>query len=441
MDIIVVGAGMVGYSLAEGLSFKHNVIIVDKDIQKLNKIEENLDILTLLGDSEDPKTYQSFHVKEADLFIAVTDSDEANLLSSLIIDDAITVKKKIIRLKNDYFSDSPVLKKLGVDDAIFPDILTAEKVKALFDFPKANNVKSFIQCEQKLISIKIHYDQEMQYRVNDFNAEDVVIVGIERKKEFLIPDPFDLIEEMDLLYLFGDAHVIQKLSYKLDTKMPASIKKIVIFGANLSAQKIAKSLFDKQLDIKMIEKNIDYCKQASEFLQDQVTIINAAFEEHNLFETEGLKNADMIIAAGANDEKNIVKCIEAREFGIEKVVAINNDKAYYGLMHQLGIVVVRGAKAGAHYAILEKITSSSIVNARHFCGGIAVMLLRKIYPGSQLLGVQISPIEMPHTLFYQLSEGKIYAKEQMKPLSEGDTLVVFGKTDDEDEIQRWIYTL
>ena len=82
MHIMIAGAGTVGYSLAEILSYKHDIIIVDKDIKRLNKIEENLDILTLLGNIEDPKIYQYFHIKEVDLFIAVTDSDEANLLST-----------------------------------------------------------------------------------------------------------------------------------------------------------------------------------------------------------------------------------------------------------------------------------------------------------------------------------------------------------------------
>ncbi len=441
MDIIIAGAGTVGYSLAKGLSFKHNVTIVDKDIQKLNKIEENLDILTLLGDSEDPRTYEALHVKEVDLFIAVTDSDEANLLSTLVVDDAVHAKKKIIRLKNEYFAESSVLEKLHIDTAVFPDILMAKKIKALFDYPKANNVKSFHQCRQKLISVKIHYSDENQLRIGDILDGHVVAVGIERRKEFIIPDPLTILQERDLLYLFGDATAIRKLSSTLDSKMPASIKNIVIFGANSSAQKIAKVLLENQLSIKMIEKNLAYCKEASKLLQDRVTIINAPFEEHNLFETERLKNADMIIAATQNDEKNIVKCIEAREFGIEKVVAVNNDKAYYGLMHQLGIVVVRGPKVGAHYAILEKITSSSIVTVRHFCGGVAVMVLRKIYPGSALIGKVIKPLDMPQTLMYQIREEAIYTGVQLLPLQEGDTLIAFGKTENEDAIQKWIYTL
>ncbi|RUM68666.1 MAG: potassium transporter, partial [Sulfurospirillum sp.] len=209
MHIIIAGAGTVGYSLAKGLSFKHSVTIVDKDIQKLNKIEENLDVFTLLGDSEDPKTYLALPTREADIFIAVTDSDEANLLSTLIVDDAITVKTKFIRLKNEYFAKSSIHERLHIDVAIFPDQLLAEKVKALFDFPKANNVKSFSQCPQKLISIKIHYSDERQYRLGDIQTEKVVAVGIERQKDFIIPEEHTILQERDLVYLFGDAKEIQ----------------------------------------------------------------------------------------------------------------------------------------------------------------------------------------------------------------------------------------
>ena len=94
MNIMIAGAGTVGYSLAQTLSRKHNIIVVDKRIQTLNRLEESIDILTLHGNIDDPKTFQSLHIDALDLFIAVTDSDEANLLSTLIIDDVIKVKKK-----------------------------------------------------------------------------------------------------------------------------------------------------------------------------------------------------------------------------------------------------------------------------------------------------------------------------------------------------------
>jgi len=441
MDIMIAGAGTVGYGLAQTLSYKHNVIVIDKDINKLNKLDEDIDILVVHGDVENPKTYQSLNFESVHLFIAVTDSDEANLLSTLIVEDVLKVERKIIRLKNDGFLKSHVLSKLSIDYAVFPDITTANKVKALFTFPKANNVKMFHQTKHKLISIRVQYDAQRRYTVDEFSDQNVSIVGIEREKSFFIPPPSEEIHKEDLVYLFGTIDAIEKIASKLDEKMPTSIKKIVIFGANTLAQKIAKALLDKNLEIKMIEKDIDRCRAASELLQDKVDIINSAYEDQRLFEEEGLKNADMIIAAGHNDETNIIKCMEAKEYGIEKVVAVNNDKAYYNLMHKMGIIVVRGSKAGAHYAILEKISSSSIVTQRHFCGGQGILFMRKIYPNSELIGKSVKPIKLESVLFLLLREEKIYDPSAIETLEQGDILVVFGTFDYKEEIQQWIYKL
>jgi len=441
MNIMIAGAGTVGYSLAQTLSYTHNVMVIDKDIDKLNKLDEDIDILTLHGDIENPKNYQSLSLESIDLFIAVTDSDEANLLSTLIIEDAVEVKRKIIRLKNDGFLTSHVLEKLSIDYAVFPDITTANKVKSLLAFPRANNVKAFHQSKDKLVSIRVQSEAEMTYSVEMLNNERVSIVGIERQKAFFIPNDDTRIEAEDLIYMFGSADAIEILSVKLDNKMPSKIKKVVIFGANTLAQKIARVLLDKKLDIKMIEKNIEYCKEASVLLQGKVTVINSSHEDHQLFEKEGLKNADMVIAAAQNDEKNIVKCIEAKEYGIEKVVAVNNDKDYYNLMHKMGVVVVRGSKAGAHYAILEKISSSSIVTQRHFCGGRGILFMRKIYPNSTLISKGIRGIKRAYAKVLLLRDEKVYALEQIERFAQGDIVVAFGECEYKDEIEQWIYTL
>ena len=441
MDIMIAGAGMVGYSLARKLSYRHNVIVVDKNVQTLNRLEEEVDIMSLPGDVEDPKTYHSLQIEKLDLFIAVTDSDEANLLSTLIVEDEITVTKRIIRLSNEYFEHSPILRKLDIEFAVFPDRLTAKRISKIFDIPKANNVKGFRLTPYELISVRVQHKDEGITSVSQLCSPKVTVVGVEREKRFFLPSVEEMIEEGDLLYFFGERRMIETKALLLDAKMPTAIKKVAIFGANPLAQKIAKELSGRPLEIKMVDKNREYCKQASEYLQGKVTVINAAYDDHRLFEEEGLKNADMVIAAGMDDERNIVKCIEAREYGVEKTVAINNDKVYYPLMHQLGIVVVRGSKTGAYYAILENIASSSVVSERHFCGGRAVLFMRRVYPNSPLIGKAVTPPSIQETDSFLLREGEIMAIEEAAALREEDVIVVTGRTEEEEKIQAWIYTL
>ena len=246
--------------------------------------------------------------------------------------------------------------------------------------------------------------------------------------------------------MYGNVSKINKLASTLDEVTPDSIKRVVIFGANIQAQKIANALLSKDVEIKMIEKDSTLCKEASAELGESVMVINSAYEDHKLFEEEGIKYADMVIAAGHNDEKNIVKCVEAKEYGISKVVAINNDKSYYSLMHKLGLVVVRGSKASATFEILEKISSSSIVTQRHYCGGEGVLFMRKIYPNSPLIDKKINKHTInKHTIKNSgvviSREERLYDITQIDRLQKDDVIVLFGNAKNKEEMQRWIYSL
>jgi len=439
MNIIIAGAGTVGYLLSQSLSIKHNVIVIDKDIKKLERLDDEIDIYVIKGDIEDPKTYKDLPVEKADLFIAVADSDEANLLATLIAEDVVEIGKKIVRLKNDGFVKSHVLKKLSIDHAIFPDILTARRIKSLLAFPKANNVKAFHQSKHKLISIKVETTQE--YRIKDIRDTNVRIIGIERDKKLFIPSQDEILQNNDLIYLYGDVEKITLLASKLDEVAPQSIDKVVIFGANTQAQKIASALLTKGVNIKMIEKDTTLCKEAAANLGESVRVINSAYEDHKLFEEEGIKYADMVIAAGHNDEKNIVKCVEAKEYGIQKVVAINNDKSYYNLMHKMGLVVVRGSKASANFEILEKISSSSIVTQRHYCGGMGVLFMRKVYPNSKLIDKTIKHKDIKNTKILITRDDTIYDASELNSFKQDDIIVVAGDISKQEEMQKWIYSL
>ncbi len=436
MDIIIAGAGTVGYSLAKRLSFSHNVIVIDNNILKLDKFSEEMDILTLSGNVENPNTYQSLGKDSIELFIAVTDSDEANLLSCMVIEEEIKVKTKIIRLKNDYFLKSTILDKLEIEKAFSPDSLSSQKVASLFDFPQANNIKSFSQCPHKLVSIHVGNIQKTISQ-SSLYQEDIILVGIEREKLFFIPTPDEAIQKDDLLYLLLQEKALRDIDAVIPMDIPIDIKKVVLFGANSLAQKIAQALIAKDIHIKIVEANRQLCLKASEFLQDKVTIINS----HDIFEEEGLKYADIFISATKNDETNIIKCLDAKERGIKRVIAINNENSYYELMHQLGIIAVRGSKIGAHYEILDQISSNQIISLTHFCGGKGVLFIRKIYPNSPLLTRPIKKAKLSNTLSFILREESMLQLHEADYYQLDDILIVVAQEEDEEAINQWIHNL
>ncbi len=435
MDIIIAGAGKVGFRLAQTLSLSHSVYIIDKNKEALSRLSETIDVLPIVGDIEDPDTYNSLHNRRFDIFIAVTDSDEANIISTLITDDAIDAKTKIIRLRNDFFAKSSISNKLGISHAVFPFIDTAKSIEALLDFPKANNVKSIPFTDYKLISVKAQRPVIREY--NELNSKDCRFIGYEREKRFFFSA--DRIEEGDLIYLFGEKERIKEICKKIDTLTSGKINNIAIFGAKLLGLEIAKRLVAKRLNIKIIEEDPQLCKKASEVLQERATVINSRYIEHTLFEEENIKNADMVIASSSDDEENIVKSLEAKEYGVKKCVAINNSLEYYDLMHKLSITAIRGPKSNAFYAILEKIASSAVIGEKHFCGGRGVVFVRKIFPNSILIGKKISRPKIEGKLF--IVKDGIKELSEQETLKEGDVIVFFTYSKYEEEVKNWIYNL
>jgi trk system potassium uptake protein TrkA len=234
---------------------------------------------------------------------------------------------------------------------------------------------------------------------------------------------------------------VEEASRTLHTDMPETIRRVVLFGADTLARKTAKVILQEDAELKIVEKDAALCRKAMDELGEKAMVIHSAYEDHKLFEDEGFKYADMIIAAGTNDEKNIVKCVEAREYGVKKTVAINNDPSYYGLMHTLGIVVVRGSKAGAHYAILEKIASSTVTTQRLFCGGEGVMFLRKIYAHSPLIGKPVRPYKDGKVKTLLVRDGGFVSADSKTVFKEGDVLALFATATYEEVVRQWIETL
>jgi len=438
MNIIIAGAGRVGYNLAKTLSYNHEVTVIDRNAEALQRLSESIDILPINGDIEDPQTYQKLIDKESDLFIAVTDLDEANLLSTLIADDAIDIKRRFIRLRNPQFAQTNISIRLGIDEAFYPLKLTSDTVTTLLNYPRANNVKKFEYTDFKLISVHIYQD------LPDFTIpKNVTIVGVERDKEFFITDtPQDGLKKDDLIYLFGDETTIRELCSIFDTQSPKFIERAIIFGAEDLGINIAKALIENGIEVKIIEKSLKLCSIADEALGGEAMTLNSKYGTSTLFEEEGLEYADMAIAATKNDEYNIVKCLEAKEHGIKKVMAINNDLEYYNVMHSLGIIVIRGPKVNAYNAILEKINSNNIVSERKFCGGKGEIYMRKIFPNSKLIGKKIKTIKLDSTLFFLIRDKNLINLHQNQEVFEDeDILLTVTSKQNANSIQKWINEL
>ena len=438
MNIIIAGAGKVGFNLAKTLCIGHSVTIIDKNSDALQRIQENLDILPIKGNLEDPSTYESFLDTKIDLFIAVTNLDEANIISSLVAGDILDIDKKIIRLKNSFFAKSSIKDKLGVNEVVFPVELASSSVVKLLSFPKANNVKDFEYTNFKLISFFISSSHN-PFRLE--NSEKVQVIGVERDREFFLYKNIKEILPNDLVYIFGDEEEIKKICKEHEQNSPDEIKRCVVFGGDRLGVDIAKKLAEAKKEVKLVEKDLALCNRATEELEGKVSVINSKYGVTSLFEEEGLVFADMLISATKDDEYNIIKCIEAKEKGIKKVLAINNQNEYYSLMHSLGIVVVRGPKISAYNTIVEKISLNWVVVEKYFCGGKGITYKRKVFPNSPLIGKSLKELNLDDNITLIARDEKIYSLKELECLEEEDLIFSFCKKSVAPKVKTWIYEL
>jgi len=419
MDILIAGAGKVGYNIAKILSKKHNITIIDKNEENLNYIAESLDILTVQGDLKNTLTYQNLEEKY-DYYIGVTNSDETNILSALIIDDFSKIENKIIRVHNTSYSLTSLPKKLNINQMIYSNTITVLNIEKLVELPQANNVKDLPFNDMVLASV----NSEISININELNNEKSSVVAIVKEDNIIFCDETKNIEEGDLVYILGEKGKLKQILKTLAPTQPEEIEDVLIFGATLLGIEIARVLVGLGLNVKIIEHDIDTAHRAANILQEDVMIINASYDDENLFKSENLNANDISIAATKNDETNIMKSLIARKYGIKKPVCINNNPYYHSIMNTLHLPVIRGPKMNTVYKILEEIDSENIVFERFFMGFEGKIFIKKIFNAKKIT----KPKENSKVIV--IRENKIINifnnKDEIFEIQKGDVVLYFN---------------
>lgn len=376
MKILIVGAGGVGFMLCEYLMNSHEVIVIDKNQNAISNINSQLDVLALNGDGKNPKTYEYID-KNIDIFIAVTNFDETNILSCLIVDEILNIHKKIIRLNNSFYSSASILKKLKINHVIYPINETLNRIKKILDFPHSQSIKTLENTDLILGSILIQNLHDPISIDSFLQNTGSLVCGIERQNSFLIPDENEQIYKNDLVYLISQDTHLEMLGQMYGVEYP-KITNSIIFGADILGQETAKFLLQNGINVRIFEKDMKLCKKTQENLGEDASIYHIKYGLDH-FSKDEMQNTQMLISTTEEDEYNIAKCLEAKHNNIPKVIGINSDPAYTKLMKNVGIQIVRGVKSSTFYGILEKLDELNIVFVKTFCANSGAILMRPAY--------------------------------------------------------------
>lgn len=439
MKILIVGAGGVGFLLCRALMDNHEVIVVDKNQEAIENISSKLDILSIHGDGKNPKLYENLD-KNIDLFIAVTNSDDVNLLSCFMIDEVLHVRKKIIRLQDEFYNTDSIKSRLNLTHIILPIDETLQRFKRVLSSPFAQSIKS-IEYSDFTLSSFIVKNLEKPIAQDEFFSivkNSYVLCAIERNGDFFIPLKYDEINNEDLIYIVSMPKTFEVLARKYGYDYP-KIEGCVVFGADKLGCKVANELVENGISVRVFEKDLKLCQKAQEELREDINVYHTQYGLDHNFNEDEMRNAQMVIATTNKDEYNLVKCLEAKYNSIPKVIAINNDLEYTSLMRNSKIEIIRGLKSSAFHSILEKIGDTSLVITKRFCGKNAMILSKKAYG---LIGdLKLKDINQKLLAlgsFFVIKNEDIEFINEDTIVQNGDILVICSKSKNEAIVKKWL---
>ncbi len=338
MKILILGAGQVGSSLAENLASEDNdITVVDVDGRGLAVLQDRLDIRTVRGKGSHPNVLLKAGCDDADMLIAVTNSDETNMIACQVAYTIFRTPTKIARVRSNQYLIHPELftnDALPVDVLISPEQLVTDYIKRLIEYPGALQVLDFAGGQVQLVAVRAfkggpllgHELQEIRQHMPNI---DTRVAAIYRKGRPLIPKGDTIIEENDEVFFIVDRRNTRKVMSEL-RRVDKPFKRIMIAGGGNIGQRLARTL-EGRLHVKIIDHNPANARMLSEELEKTIVLLGDVSDEELLIE-ENIEGTDVFCALTNDDEANIMSALLAKRLGARKVMALINRAAYVDLV-------------------------------------------------------------------------------------------------------------
>ncbi len=338
MKILILGAGQVGSSLAENLSSEDNdITVIDLDGSQLASLQDRLDIRTVKGRGSHPEILDKAGCDDADMVIAVTNSDETNMIACQIAYTLFHTPMKIARVRaNQYLKYKQLFSNdaLPIDVLISPEQLVTDYITRLIAYPGALQVLDFANGLVQLVAVRAFrggplLGHELQEICDHMPNVDTRVAAIYRKGKSIIPTADIIIEEHDEVFFIVDRRYTKKVMSEL-RRIDKPFKRIIIAGGGNIGRRLANAL-ENRLHVKIIEHNKTNAKLLSEELEKTIVLLGDASDEDLLIE-EDIEHTDVFCALTNDDEANIMSALLAKRLGARKVMALINRAAYVDLV-------------------------------------------------------------------------------------------------------------
>ncbi|MBN1615008.1 MAG: Trk system potassium transporter TrkA [Deltaproteobacteria bacterium] len=367
MRIIIIGAGEVGYQIAKKLSEENQeVVLIDKDPAKIRRINENLDVQSFLGSGTSPRLLRDAGIEGAELLVAATDSDEVNLIACLFARNLNRYMVKVARVRNrEYLQEKSLFSEdlLGVDLLINTRAMMVDTILGLMEVPGASEVLDFVGGKVKLVSFLISNTSPLAgKKLSDLKiCEGHLLVGaIVRGHNILIPSGKDTIQPHDLVYLVLQKEEINDALARFDLTTPP-MENIIIVGAGETGMALAKALDERRLNVKIIDRDREKCKNLANIL-NRVIVIRGDGTDRELLQEENAGDMDLLIATTGDEESNVLISLLAKDLGTRRTITRVSKMSYLPVVSAIGLDTVINPRMEAVRAILQYIRRGRIIS-------------------------------------------------------------------------------
>ena len=429
------GAGEVGYNIAKRLASENKyVIVIDQNHDACRRISDDLDVQVITGSGSSPRVLLEAGIEDTDILLAVTDSDEINLVACLITNLLSPTTKKLARIRDsdfDAYHDSFKDQIPYIDTVINPEIEVVNTIRKLMDVPGAQDIGDFVDGKVKYVGIRLgNQCPIVGMRLIDFHdkfGEDrPLIAAIIRNNEVIVPRGSHTIEPKDLVYFVCETQKLEKTLKLFDIEIHP-IQSALIIGGGRIGTRLAKKLEQDGVKLKIIEADRDRCHDLSEQMQKAV-ILHGDGSDQKLFIEENAGQSDVVVCVTNDDETNVLVSLLAKSLGVKNTVTRIGKSSYYPLLATIGIEKVVSPRLSAVSSILKDIRQGNVLSDISILGERGEFIEAIALETSDITNKPLKKISFPKgsILLCIMRNGQVMIPSGTSVVIPGDRIILFA---------------
>ncbi len=445
MKILILGSGQVGSTVAQNLASvpSNDVTIIDIDEKALNRISSRLDVQTIVGNGASPFTLEQAGAADSDLLLALTRSDETNIVASKIAADLFNIPSRIARVRSSEYLEYPVdgsdnpeegsLNIFGITETISPEQLVTEQLVGLLSYTSALQVLSFANDQVRMVIVQARKGGLLIGReITDINQHlpegvDCQICAIYRNNKLIMPTPQTVIQQGDEVFVAAATSQVAEVLRELRPQQQPT-RRVMIAGGGQIGFRLSRQLEDR-FDVKIIEINEKRAEWLSENLNSALVLHGSAADE-SLLEGEYIDEIDVFCALTNDDENNIMAGMLAKSLGAKRVIAIVNRSSYVDLLQGNTIDIAVSPHLVTIGSILAHIRRGDVEAVHPLRGGNSEAIEIVAHGDkdtSKLVGRRVSAVRWPNGCHVAavVRGDEVFMGHQDVQLADGDHIILF----------------